>query len=104
MSQPASPDPRQAPAARHWPAPPTPAPARHRPRARQWISAACLTLTVLLTPAVQLTASAEGTLLSATGFTAALSTLPRHPSVQAQITTQIAPQRPLSRTANRSPP
>ncbi len=103
MSQPASPDPWQAPAARHWPAPPTPARARHRPRARQWISAACLTLTVLLTPAVQLTAWAEGTLLSASGFTAALSTLPRNPAVQAQITTQIERQLQRAGTAKGTP-
>jgi hypothetical protein len=89
MSQPASPDPGQALTARRWPAPVPPAPARHRSRARRWISAACLTLAVLLTPAVQLTAWAEGTLLSARGFTAALGALPRNPAVQAQITTQI---------------
>jgi hypothetical protein len=46
-------------------------------------------MAVLLTPAVQLTAWAEGTLLSASGFTAALGTLPRNPAVQARITTQI---------------
>lgn len=91
MSQPASPDPWQALRARHWPppAPVLPAPARPRSRARRWISAACLTLAVLLTPAVQLTAWAEGTLLSASGFTAALGTLPSDPAVRAQITIQI---------------
>jgi hypothetical protein len=103
MSQPASPGPWQAPAARHWPAPAPPAPARHRPRARRWISAACLTLTVLLTPAVQLTAWAEGTLLSASGFTAALGTLPRNPAVQAQITTQIDRQLQRAGTAKGTP-
>jgi hypothetical protein len=94
MSQPATPDPWQALRDRHWPAPtpPPPAPPRHRPRARRRISAACLILAVLLTPAVQLTAWAEGTLLSASGFTAALGALPRDPAVQAQITTQIDKQ------------
>jgi hypothetical protein len=99
MSQPASPDPWQALTARHGPAPAPPAPARHRSRARRWISAACLTLTVLLTPAVQLTAWAEGTLLSASGFTTALGTLPRNPAVQAQITTQIDRQLQRAGTA-----
>src|SRR5882724_2449194 len=101
MSQPASPDPWQALTARHWPA--TAAPARHRSRARRWISAACLTLAVLLTPAVQLTAWAEGTLLSASGFTAALGTLPRNPAVQAQITTQIDRQLHRAGTAKGTP-
>lgn len=93
MSQPATPDPWQALRDRHWPAPaptpPAPAPARHGPRARRWITAACLTLAVLLTPAVQLTAWAGGTLLSASGFAAALGPLPRDPAVQAQITAQL---------------
>jgi hypothetical protein len=103
MSQPASPDPWQALTARHRPATAPPAPARHRSRARRWISAACLTLAVLLTPAVQLTAWAEGTLLSASGFTAALGALPRNPAVQAQITTQIDRQVHRAGTAKGTP-
>jgi hypothetical protein len=105
MSQPASPDPWQALRATHWPppAPVPPAPARTRSRARRWISAACLTLAVLLTPAVQLTAWAEGTLLSASGFTAALGTLPSDPAVRAQITTQIDRQLQRAGTANGTP-
>jgi hypothetical protein len=100
MSQPAYPDPWQALTARDWPPPP---PARHRSRARRWITAACLTLAVLLTPAVQLIAWAEGTLLSASGFTASLGTLPRDPAVQAQITAQIDRQLQRAGTAKGTP-
>jgi len=105
MSQPATPDPWQALRDRHWPAPapPPPPPARHRPRARRWITAVCLTLAVLLTPAVQLTAWAEGTLLSASGFAAALGPLPRDPAVQAQITTQLDRQLQRAGTAKGTP-
>jgi hypothetical protein len=111
MSQPASPDPWQALTARHWPPPPPappppappppapPPPARHWSRARRWFTVACLTLAVLLTPAVQLIAWAEGTLLSASGFTAALGALPRDPAVQAQITTQLDRQLQRAGTA-----
>jgi hypothetical protein len=109
MSQPASPDRRWAlrardwPGARDWPAsappPPPPAPARYRSRARRWITAACLTLAVLLTPVVQLTAWAEGTLLSTSGFVAALGPLPSDPAVQAQVTDQLDRQLQRAGTA-----
>jgi hypothetical protein len=92
MSQPASPDHRWALRVRDWPAPASPAPERHRSRVRRWITAVALTLAVLLTPVVQLTAWAEGTLLSTSGFVAALGPLPRDPAVQAQVTAQLDQQ------------
>lgn len=102
MSQPASPDRRWALGAREWPAPVprAPAPAEYRSRARRWISAGCLTLAVLLTPVVQLTAWAEGTLLSTSGFVAALGPLPSNPAVQDQITAQIDRQLQRAGAAN----
>jgi hypothetical protein len=102
MSQPTSPDHRWALRARDSPAPPSPAPApaRYRSRARRWITAACLTLAVLLTPVVQLTAWAEGTLLSTSGFVAALGPLPSDPAVQAQAAAQIDRQLQRAGTAN----
>lgn len=48
-----------------------------------------LTLAILLAPATQLAGWAEGTLLSTSGFVAALGTLPRDPAVQSQITAQL---------------
>jgi hypothetical protein len=58
-------------------------------RARRRITAVCLTLAVVLTPAVQLTAWAEGTLLSTSGFAGALGTLPQDPAVQDQVTAEL---------------
>ncbi len=89
MSQSASSDPPRALGARDWVAPAPLAHPPHRSPARRWITAACLTLAILLAPVTQLVAWAEGTLLSTSGFVAALGTLPRDPAVQSQITAQL---------------
>ena len=89
MSQSASSDPPRALGARDWVAPAPLAHPPHRSLARRWITAACLTLAILLAPVTQLVAWAEGTLLSTSGFVAALGTLPRDPAVQSQITAQL---------------
>ena len=86
MNQPAGPGPGRALSARDRPAPASP---RHRSPARRRITAVCLALAVLLAPATQLVAWAEGTLLSTSGFVAALGALPRDPAVQTQITAQL---------------
>ena len=89
MSQSASSDPPRALGARDWVAPAPLAHPPHRSLASRWITAACLTLAILLAPVTQLVAWAEGTLLSTSGFVAALGTLPRDPAVQSQITAQL---------------
>lgn len=89
MSQSGSSDPPRALGARDWAAPAPLAHPPHRSPARRRITAACLTLAILLAPATQLVAWAEGTLLSTSGFVAALGTLPRDPAVQSQITAQL---------------
>jgi hypothetical protein len=89
MNQLAGPGPGRALSARHWPAPASLASPQHRSPARRWITAVCLALAVLLAPATQLVAWAEGTLLSTSGFVAALGALPRDPAAQTQITAQL---------------
>ena len=89
MSQPASSDPPRALSGRAWVAPAPLGHPPHRSPARRWITAAFLTLAILLAPVTQLMARAEGTLLFTSGFVAALGTLPPDPAVQSQITAQL---------------
>ena len=89
MSQPARPDPPRTLSAPDWPAPAPLAQPQPRSPGRRRITAVCLTLAVVLAPATQLVAWAEGTLLSTSGFVAALGALPRDPAVQTQITAQL---------------
>jgi hypothetical protein len=101
MSQPAHPDPAWALGACDSPSPVPLAHPRHRSPARRWITMACLTLAIVLTPAAQLAVWIEGTLLSTSGFVAALGPLPRDPAMQNQLTAQI--DRQLKRASGALP-
>jgi hypothetical protein len=63
MSQPARPDPARALGACDSPSPAPLAQPQHRSPARRWITTACLTLAIVLTPATQLAVWTERTFL-----------------------------------------
>ena len=101
MSQPARPDPAWALGACGSPSPAPLAQPQPRSPARRWITMACLTLAIVLTPATQLAVWTERTFLSTDGFVAALGPLPSDPAVQSQLTAQI--DRQLKRASGTLP-